>query len=97
MAGSARQFIALGKGSYADRIHSYGFDVWLANWRDTSYTRPSGKSYTWGYTWEDMAFDDLSQQIDFVLSKTGFSKLNYIGHSMGSAMIYYLLSSRPEY
>jgi hypothetical protein len=44
-----------------------------------------------------MAFEDLPQVIDYVLDKTEYSKLNYIGHSMGTIMIYALLSEKVEY
>ena len=74
-----------------------GFDVWLANSRETSYSRPRGGTFDWNYTWEDLALIDLPQMVDFVLDKTGNDKINYIGHSQGAGIMYALLSEKIEY
>ena len=81
LTGSSRHFVTLGKDSVAKQVWDMGFDVWLANSRETSYSRPRGGTFDWNYTWEDLALIDLPQMVDFVLDKTGFSKINYIGHS----------------
>lgn len=40
---------------------------------------------------------DLPNTIDYILDRTGEPDLNYIGHSMGTAIFYVLCSERPEY
>lgn len=40
---------------------------------------------------------DLPNTIDYILDKTGEPDLNYIGHSMGTAIFFVLCSERPEY
>ena len=44
-----------------------------------------------------MGLYDISAWIDYILEYTGFSKLNYVAHSMGNTMMFVLLSMRPEY
>jgi pimeloyl-ACP methyl ester carboxylesterase len=44
-----------------------------------------------------MGVYDLPAVVDYILNKTGESKLYYIGHSMGTTMSYVLLSERPQY
>lgn len=44
-----------------------------------------------------MGIYDLPAEINYVLKKTGQQKLIYIGHSMGTTMMYVLLSVRPDY
>jgi len=97
LTGSSRHFVTLGKDSVAYQVWELGFDVWLANSRETSYSRPRGGSFDWNYTWEDLALIDLPQMVDFVLAKTGSAKINYIGHSQGSGIMYALLSEKIEY
>lgn len=40
---------------------------------------------------------DIPAGIDYILNTTGQSKLNYIGHSMGTTMYFVMMSERPEY
>lgn len=44
-----------------------------------------------------MGVYDLPAEFDYISAITGRQKLYYIGHSMGSTMMYVLLSVRPEY
>jgi pimeloyl-ACP methyl ester carboxylesterase len=44
-----------------------------------------------------MGVYDLPAVVDYVLNATGEQKLHYIGHSMGTTMLYVLLSERPQY
>ena len=41
--------------------------------------------------------EDLPKMIKTVLKKTGHSRLDYIGHSMGTTMFYLMVSSFPEF
>ena len=40
---------------------------------------------------------DLTTMIDFIKSKTGHEKLAYVGHSMGTTIMFRLAVSQPEY
>lgn len=78
-----------------------GFDVWLGNTRGNTlsrhlrYTR-SEKEF-WDYSFQEITEYDLPDTIDFVLNKTGQSKLFYIGHSIGAGALFGLLSEKPHY
>lgn len=49
------------------------------------------------YSWHEIGYYDLPAMIDYVLEKTGHSKLYYIGHSQGTTAFYVMMSERPEY
>lgn len=44
-----------------------------------------------------MGVYDVAAEIDYILKVTSQKKLYYIGHSMGTTMMFALLSARPEY
>ena len=66
-----------------------GYDVWLGNNRGNhfsdrhTYLRTDRKEY-WDFDWEQMGTHDLPALIDFILDKTGYSQISYIGHSEGT-------------
>lgn len=78
-----------------------GFDVWLGNVRGNTlsrhlrYTR-ADKEF-WDYSFQEITEYDLPDTIDFVLNKTGQSKLFYVGHSIGAGALFGLLSEKPHY
>ncbi|XP_072753605.1 lipase 3 isoform X2 [Anoplolepis gracilipes] len=79
-----------------------GFDVWLANARGNTYSK-SHKHYStkdkefWDFSFHEIGYYDLPAMIDYILKKTGYSELYYIGHSQGTTTFYIMLSERPEY
>ncbi|XP_077281143.1 lipase 3 isoform X2 [Temnothorax americanus] len=79
-----------------------GFDVWLTNARGNTYSK-SHKHYSikdkefWNFSWHEIGYYDLPATIDYILEKTGHSKLYYIGHSQGANAFYVMGSERPEY
>ncbi|XP_012526370.1 lipase 3 [Monomorium pharaonis] len=79
-----------------------GFDVWLTNSRGNIYSK-SHKYYStkdkifWNFSWHEIGYYDLPATIDYILEKTGYSKLYYIGHSQGTTVFYVMASERPEY
>ncbi|KAL1414718.1 hypothetical protein MTO96_000836 [Rhipicephalus appendiculatus] len=60
-----------------------GFDVWLANVRGSSL--------------DEMISHDLPDQVDAVLKMTQQENLLYVGFSQGTAIMFGLLASKPEY
>ncbi|XP_011695877.1 PREDICTED: lipase 3-like [Wasmannia auropunctata] len=79
-----------------------GFDVWLTNTRGNTYSK-SHKYYSikdkefWNFSFHEIGYYDLPAAIDYILEKTGHSKLYYVGHSQGAAAFYVMASERPEY
>ncbi|XP_037051234.1 lipase 3-like [Bradysia coprophila] len=81
-----------------------GYDVWLANSRGNVYSRRhktkdpnSWSGDFWNFSWLEMGIYDHPAVIDYILYKTGHSKLYYLGHSQGTTNLLVLLSERPEY
>lgn len=79
-----------------------GFDVWLGNNRGNRFSDrhttldPNSKEY-WQFDWEEMGTMDQPAVIDFILKKTGFDKINYMGHSQGTTQLMAGASLMPEY
>ncbi|XP_031635050.1 lipase 3-like [Contarinia nasturtii] len=79
-----------------------GFDVWLGNARGNTFSRnhttlDPNRWQFWKFSWHEIAIYDLPAMIDFILARTNQSQLIYGGHSQGGAVIFALLSERPEY
>jgi len=51
----------------------------------------------WEFDWEEMGTKDTPKLIDFVLDKTGFEKISYIGHSEGCTQIFAGAALLPDY
>lgn len=66
--------------------------------RESSFCRLHNYYYTLLlFSWHEMGTIDLPNTIDYILDKTGEPDLNYVGHSMGTAIFYVLCSERPDY
>lgn len=84
-----------------------GYDVWLGNVRGTRYSRnhikynPDGKRKDrknyWSFSWHEIGVVDVPETIDYVLDKTGYEQLHYIGHSQGTTVFWVMASELPEY
>ncbi|XP_044010330.1 lipase 3-like [Aphidius gifuensis] len=90
------------KRSLAMQLVDEGYDVWLGNYRGTTYGRshvklsPDDKKF-WDYSFHEHGYYDVPASIDFVLNITNQNSLIYIGMSMGTTSIFITLSERPEY
>ncbi|XP_016851199.2 lipase member M [Anolis carolinensis] len=78
-----------------------GFDVWLGNNRGCRWCRKHqnfsiDKEQFWDFSFHEMAMNDLSAIINFILSKTGQEKIFYIGHSQGSTIAFIAFSEIPQ-
>lgn len=73
-----------------------GYDVWLGNNRGNKYSRrhinlnTESEAY-WDFSWEEAGQNDLPALTDFILASTGYQKLAYIAHSMGTTAAFYAL------
>ncbi|KAJ8719114.1 hypothetical protein PYW07_016670 [Mythimna separata] len=80
-----------------------GYDVWLANVRGNTYSRAHVSKNVdsrefWNFTFHEVSQHDLPAVIDYIMMVKGMDvKINYIGHSMGTTILFALLSTKTEY
>ena len=81
-----------------------GFDVWLGNIRGNKYSRKhltldpdSDSKEFFNYSFVEMANFDITAMIDFIKVETKYSKVAFIGHSMGTTIMFYLSVRQPEW
>ena len=79
-----------------------GFDVWLGNLRGNleclgHKTLDHRESKYWRHNFDDFTFRDLPAMIQTVLQRTAKERLDYVGHSIGSAVLFALLTVSPKY
>ena len=48
------------------------------------------------YRWDELGGYDIPASLRFILSKTGFKKLSYIGHSLGTGIFFIAMIRHPE-
>lgn len=70
--------------------------------RGNTYSRKHIKYTTnhakfWDFTYHEMGIHDIPSTIDYVINKTGYPQLHYIGHSQGTVVFWIMGSERPEY
>ncbi|XP_041978334.1 lipase 3-like [Aricia agestis] len=79
-----------------------GYDVWMSNIRGNRYAKEhsklknSSKSY-WNFSWHDIALHDIPAVVDYIIKVKGETEIAYIGHSMGTTILFAMLTLRPEY
>ncbi|XP_049274090.1 lipase member K-like isoform X1 [Rhipicephalus sanguineus] len=79
-----------------------GFDVWLVNTRGVPQSNRHVNLTTkdkdfWKWSFEQIGTQDLPAVIDYILNKTGFTKVGLLTTSQGTTVSLVLLSMRPEY
>ncbi|CAG2161896.1 unnamed protein product [Oppiella nova] len=83
-------------------LAQHGYDVWLSNSRGNTYStnhtiyKTSEKKY-WRFTFDEMSEYDLPAIIKYITKATNQSSIGYIAHSQGTAIMFALLASRPEF
>ncbi len=76
-----------------------GYDVWLGNIRGNRYSNAAlskAKQDYWEFSFDELAKYDLTASFRFIAEKTG-QKINYIGHSQGTLIMFIALSMRYQH
>ena len=82
-------------------LSACGYDVWLSNIRGNKYTTnhtdldPESSEF-WTFSLDQLSQIDLPEIINYVAMKTQKSKIGYIGYSMGTTLMFALMSTKPE-
>lgn len=104
LLGSSADWIIAGPQKSLPYILSdAGYDVWLANVRGNTYSRAhvSRNINTfafWNFTFHEVSQHDLPAVIDYIMEIKGWGiKIDYIGHSMGTTVLFALLSTKTQY
>ncbi|CAG7829506.1 unnamed protein product [Allacma fusca] len=103
MMQSSRDFLMnSGRKAFAYKMADAGYDVWLGNARGNSYSRRHTYLKTdtyafWDYSVDEIIEYDVPAYIDYVLAVTGQGKINWVGYSLGSAVMFGLMSTKPAY
>ena len=87
--------------SLAYILADQGYDVWLLNSRGNKYSightlLNTQSSKFWSFSFHEMAVYDLPACIDHVVQKTGYKRVNYIGHSQGTQIGFIAFSMFPR-
>jgi pimeloyl-ACP methyl ester carboxylesterase len=84
-----------------------GYDVWIGNNRGTLHSKehmnplefkwsnPFNKY--WDYSIDHMAGLDIPSMIDYICDRTAYDKIDYVGHSQGTAELFIQAMIDPEY
>ncbi|XP_047507878.1 lipase 3-like [Pieris napi] len=104
LLGSSADWIIPGPDKALPYILSEaGYDVWLANVRGNTYSKAHVSLNTdtfefWNFTFHEVSQHDLPAVIDYIMDLKGWdAKINYIGHSMGTTVLFAMLSTKTHY
>lgn len=102
--GSSADWILTGpKKGLGYILSDAGYDVWMANVRGNTYSRAHISRYVnsyafWNFTFHEVGQYDLPAVIDYIIGVKGKEvKIDYIGFSMGTTVLFSLLSTKTEY
>jgi len=79
-------------------LANLGYDVWVGNSRGTKYslehiTLHKNDAEFWQFSWQNMSRYDLPAAFEYI-NKITNQKINYIGHSQGTTIMFAALSER---
>lgn len=104
LLGSSADWVITGpRKALAYILSEAGYDVWLANVRGNTYSRAHKTRNVdtfafWNFTFHEVSQHDLPAVIDYIMEKKGWdAKINYIGHSMGTTILFAMLSTKTQY
>ena len=86
--------------SPAFMLANLGYDVWSGNARGNKYSRshvkydPDNDREFWDFSWDDIAAYDLPVFFDYVTKATGQQKIDYMGHSQGTTVMFAALADK---
>ncbi|XP_044019388.1 lipase 3-like [Aphidius gifuensis] len=88
--------------SLALQLADEGYDVWLGNYRGSTYGRSHVKlspddGEFWNFSFHEIGMEDLPCMIDYVLNVTNKKSLILVCQSMATSATLVLLSEQPEY
>ena len=90
---SSETWMGLGDKSVAVMLTQEGYDVWLGNSRGNIYSqghvrREELEDEYYNFSFYEMGKFDSPAVVDYVLTKTGKTKLSYVGHSQGTTQMF---------
>jgi len=80
-----------------------GYEVWINNSRGVKYSYRHERDdewslkEKWNFNWADMGYYDVPAAIEKVLETSKAPKLTVIGHSQGTAQMFYALSHKQDF
>ncbi|CAK1546908.1 unnamed protein product [Leptosia nina] len=101
--GNSAHWILNGpRNSLAYVLADAGYHVWMANIRGNRYSKghawlQKDSQQYWDFSWHEIAIQDMPAILDYIKGLKSDSEIAYVGHSMGSTILFAMLSSRPEY
>lgn len=103
LASSADWIIPGPEKGLAYVLADAGYDVWMGNVRGNTYSRAhvnisKDDEKFWDFSWHQIGHYDVPASIDYINDLTeANNEIIYIGHSMGTTVLFVMLSTRPEY
>lgn len=90
--------------SIAYSLADEDYDVWIFNNRITEVSDPSHLYMStldaafWDVSFDTIGNFDIPAIIDYITDQTGYNKLSYVGHSMGTTAMFTAMSDfRKDY
>ncbi|KAF2889576.1 hypothetical protein ILUMI_16597, partial [Ignelater luminosus] len=101
---TSADWVNMGENSLGFILADRGYDVWLANYRGSTWSRKHinlnpdvDRKEFWDWSFQDIGSYDLPAFVDYILHATKHENLFYIGHSQGTINFFLLNSEKPEY
>lgn len=85
-------------------LANHGYDIWLGNSRGNKYgighvdpahyNSSDSNSAFWDFSWQEMSEYDIPAGMKYISQYTGQQKINYMGHSQGTTIMWAALARR---